>query len=147
MLASDIISSLSVITVLLFALSPSPSPSLFFLLYLPPPPPHIALCQGIGEILSLPIVTVHPDSAVVAQGDSVDLRCEATNANMPLQFTHNGVVIDENDPDRSITSNNLNIRNFVAGFEGEYVCLARNQVGDVTYTVASAPAFIQLRGE
>ena len=107
---------------------------------------HTALGHGVDEVSSLPLINIHPESADVAQGGSVVLSCGATNANLPVLFTHNGVVIDGSDPDRRITSNNLNIRNFVAGFEGEYVCLARNQVGDTTFTVASAPAFLGLRG-
>ena len=70
----------------------------------------------------------------------------ATGDNQPILFTHNGVLIDENDPGRIISSSSLSISNFVAGFEGEYVCLARNQVGNNTFTVASAPALVQLRG-
>ena len=108
---------------------------------------HKALGQGVNEVSSLPIITVHPVSADVAQGGSVDLSCGATNANLPVLFTHNGVVIDGSDPNRRNMSNNLNIMNFGAGFEGEYVCLARNRVGDTIFTVASAPAFIRLKGE
>ena len=95
---------------------------------------------------NVPIINVHPSSLVEEDG-SVNLRCElATNANLPILFTHNGVVIDGSDPDQRITSNNLNIRTFGARFVGEYVCLARNRVRNTTLTVASAPAFIRLKG-
>ena len=70
----------------------------------------------------------------------------ARNTNLPILFSHNGLMIDENDPGRIISSSSLSISNFIAGFEGEYVCLARNRVGNNTFTVASAPALVQLRG-
>ena len=75
------------------------------------------------------------------------LRCQAQNANLSPVFTHNGVLIDERDPIRITSTEGLSIPNFVSGFEGEYVCLVRNLVGNVTFTVASAPALLQLRGK
>ena len=119
--------------------SPSFSPS-------PTALSHTALGHGVNKVSSLPIITVHPESTVIARNGSVVLRCEVTNANLANLFTHNGVVIDGSDPDRRITSNNLNITNFGARFVGEYVCLARNRVRNITFTVASAPAFARLRG-
>ena len=107
---------------------------------------HTALGQGINEVSSLPIITVHPQGGVYAEGNSINLRCAASNANLSFLFTHNGVPINENDPGRITSSSGLSIPIFVAGFEGEYVCQARNQVGNITFTVASAPALVQRRG-
>ena len=95
---------------------------------------------------SLPIINVHPRGGIFTVGNTINLRCDVQNNNLPLLFTHNGALVNENDPGRIISSDSLVISNFVAGFEGEYVCLARNRVGNVTFTVASAPALVQLRG-
>ena len=95
---------------------------------------------------SLPIINIHPRGGIFTVGDSIDLRCDVQNNNLPLLFTHNGALVNENDPGRIISFNSLSIPQFVAGFAGEYVCLARNRVGNVTFTVASAPALVQLRG-
>ena len=60
------------------------------------------------------------------------------------------MTIDEADPSFSIgvnsLTNSLTILNLDENHEGEYNCLAINQVGNVTFTVASVPAFVQLRG-
>ena len=103
--------------------------------------------QGINEVSSLPIITTHPRGGVFDSGSSIILRCQAQNANLSPVFTHNGVLISEHDPNRITSTEGLSIPNFVSGFEGEYVCLVRNLVGNVTFTVASAPALVQLRGK
>ena len=98
-------------------------------------------------MLSFPIITGHPQGGIFTVGNSITLRCDAQNNNLPFLFTHNGALVNENDPGRIISSNSLLIPNFVAGFEGEYVYLARNRVSNITFTVASAPALIELRGK
>lgn len=107
---------------------------------------HVALAQGINEISSLPIITTHPQSVIVTRGTTVTLRCEAMGDNQPILFTRYGVTINEADPSFTLGVDSLTIRNIGENLEGEYNCLARNQVGNVTFTVASAPAFVQLRG-
>ena len=106
----------------------------------------VALAQGINELSFFPIITFHPESGVHEEGTSVTLRCQASNANLPIQFTHNGALIDEDDPGFATGLTSYSIRSLNSNFEGEYVCLARNQIGNRTFTVASAPAFIQLQG-
>ena len=111
-----------------------------------------ALGQGVNEVSSLHVIRVHPQGGVVDQDGTLTLRCAANNSNLPFMFTYNEELISENDPKRTIASNDLTqesyltLHNFVTGLEGEYVCLARNRVGNITFTVASAPAFVQLRG-
>ena len=138
----------------LLSLSPSLSPLCLCLspssLSLPPslsPSLLSALGQGINEVSSLPIITTHPRGGVFDSGSSIMLRCQAQNANLSPVFTHNGVLIDVRDPIRITSTEGLSIPYFVSGFEGEYVCLVRNLVGNVTFTVASAPALVQLRGK
>ena len=134
------------------------SVSVLFSFSLPPSislsPLSLSLCssllsasgQGINEVSSLPIITTHPRGGVFDSGSSIMLRCQAQNANLSPVFTHNGVLIDVRDPIRITSTEGLSIPYFVSGFEGEYVCLVRNLVGNVTFTVASAPALVQLRG-
>ena len=107
---------------------------------------HTALAQDTNEVTFLPTIDVHPQGGIYDSGNPIILRCVATGDNLPILFTHNGVMIDESDPRRVIAVDSLTILNFSENFEGEYVCLARNQVGNSTFTVASAPALVQLRG-
>ena len=108
---------------------------------------HTALAQGVNEITSLPLFTTHPQSAIVTSGSSasVELTCDASNAEQQFQFTRDGVLINERDPSFVIGLRSLTIPNVDESLVGEYVCIANNRVGNVTFSVASAPAFVQLR--
>ena len=104
------------------------------------------IAQGTNEVDSLPIITRHPEGVVVAPQDVVTLFCEASGDNQPILFTHNGNLINENDPAYSFATDRLTLNGVIESLQGEYVCLASNRIGNRTFTVASAPALVQLQG-
>ncbi len=91
-----------------------------------PPPTHTVAGQSPSQ---LPSFTLHPQSSVIASGETTNLTCSATG---PSPITY-GWLRDNS----LIGGANVPWYLVLASDAGEYSCLATNTVGTVTSSVAN----------
>jgi len=136
------------------------------------PPTHFngkeVICQAVNEAMdeSLedkaelninypPIVTVEETNITINAGDDKIISCEIDSnpENLTLvQWFHNGVALDLNDPRVEPDSQALSLSPAQVSFAGEYWCLAENSVGSgqsemLNVNVISVVESVMIEGE
>ena len=86
-------------------------------------------------------ITIHPLSDTKTEGENVTLYCDAIGNPKPrISWTRNGSLIDISSNSRirfSIDKKQLTIRNVSRTDSGEYRCVAKNSLGNVTSNAAT----------
>ena len=71
------------------------------------------------------------------------LKSIFTDAQMPITWAHNGVVLELPNANRELMGSSLRIKNVDSSTTGRYACRASNNVG----TVTSRQALLQIACE
>ena len=106
----------------------------------PPPPTHTHTVTAAGQTTSqLPTFTLHPQSDILAPGESTNLTCSASSPT-PLSYgwLRDGVSLDGESLPWYVVTMGTNGEG-----AGRYSCLANNDLGTVTSRVAN----VQQAGE
>uniref|UniRef100_A0A6V7JAT1 Uncharacterized protein n=1 Tax=Bracon brevicornis TaxID=1563983 RepID=A0A6V7JAT1_9HYME len=86
------------------------------------------------KVMAIPYFTVEPESQIVADGESVEFRCEVHGIPQPrIQWIHNGKLIEEapENPRRTVSANRIFIKEVTKNDTGNYGCEATNSYGYV----------------
>lgn len=85
-------------------------------------------------VLAIPFFTVEPEIQNAAEGEDVELKCEASGIPPPeIKWIHNGKPIAEAPPNsrRIVSSNSIVIKSLIKKDTGNYGCNATNSLGYV----------------
>ena len=88
-----------------------------------------------------PKATLHPETQTKTEGDNVTLSCVADGNPVPtISWTKDGSSIDTSNNSKisfSANKTQLSITNVKRTYSGEYRCVAKNSLGNVTSNVAT----------